>query len=53
MFQKYCCYTKHQVIKQIWTYEIYVGDITDVSKYHNAGIWSMDLKILRFMFKNI
>ena len=24
-----------------------------MSKYHNAGIWSKDLKMLRFMFKNI
>ena len=30
-----------------------MGYVTDVSKYHNAGKWSMDLKILRFMFKNI
>ena len=27
--------------------------ITDMSKYHNVGKWSMALKILRFMFKNI
>ena len=26
------------------------GYVTDVPKYHNAGIWSMDYKILRFMF---
>ena len=25
--------------------------VTDVPKYHNAGIWSTDQKILRFMFK--
>ena len=24
-----------------------------MSKYHNAGKWSMDEKILRFMFKNV
>ena len=27
------------------------GYVTDVPKYHNAGIWSTDEKILRFMFK--
>ena len=30
-----------------------MGYITDMTKYHNVGIWSMDEKILRFMFKNI
>ena len=27
------------------------GYVTDVPKYHNAGIWSKDQTILRFMFK--
>ena len=27
------------------------GYITDVSKYHNEGIQSMDYNTLRFMFK--
>ena len=27
------------------------GYVTDVPKYHNAGIWSTDQNILRFMFK--
>ena len=27
------------------------GYVTDVPKYRNAGIWSTDWKILRFMFK--
>ena len=30
---------------------IYKVDFTDVSKYYNAGIWSMDWNILRFMLK--
>ena len=30
---------------------IYKVDFTDVSKYYNAGIWSMDKNILRFMLK--
>ena len=28
-------------------------DITDMSKYHNAGIWRIDQNLLRFMFKII
>ena len=28
-----------------------MGYITDMSKYHNAGIRSMDLHILRFVYK--
>ena len=27
--------------------------VTDMSKYQNAGIWSMNMNILRFMFKSI
>ena len=30
------------VLKQIWLHEIFGGYVTDASKYHNAGIWSMD-----------
>ena len=30
-----------------------LGHVTDVSKYHNSGKWSMDYNILRFMLKNI
>ena len=40
---------------QIWLYEI-IHDwryIIDMSKFHNAGIWSMDKNILCLMFKNI
>ena len=29
------------------------GYITDISKYHNAGISSMDQKMFRFKFENI
>ena len=29
-----------RVLQQIWLYEI-IGGVTDVSKYYNAGIWSM------------
>ena len=35
------------VLKQIRLCEIYGGHITDMSKYHNAGKWSMDKKISR------
>ena len=30
------------VLQQIWLFQIIWGYVTDVSKYHNAGIWSMD-----------
>ena len=30
------------VLKQIWLFEIVGGYVTDVSKYHNVCIWSMD-----------
>ena len=29
------------------------GYIIEMSKYHNAGIWSMEFKDIVFMFKNI
>ena len=41
------------VLEQILLYEILGGYITDMSKCHGAGVWSMDYNILRFMFKNI
>ena len=53
IFHKYCCYTKHGGIitkLNIWNHW---GVITDMTKYHNAGIWGMDYNTLRFMFKNI
>ena len=30
------------VLKQIWLYENLWGHITDMSKYHKAGEWSMN-----------
>ena len=30
-----------------------VGYVTDVSKYHNMGMWGMDQNLLGFMSKNI
>ena len=48
IFHKYfCCIKTNLTLRNHWGY------VTDVSKYHNAGIRSMDEKILRFMFKNI
>ena len=52
-FHKYCCYIKHGgIIANLNLWNLW-GDITDMSKYHNVGIWSMDYKILCFMLKNI
>ena len=48
---KYCCYIKRGGIIINLTLRHHGGYVTDVPKYHNAGIWSTDLKILRFMFK--
>ena len=50
IFHKYCCYTKHGGVSTNLTHW---GYVTDVSKYHNADIWSMNQNILHFMFKNI
>ena len=30
-----------------------LGYITDMSKRHDARMWSMDYNIFRFMYKNI
>ena len=49
IFNKYCCYTKRGGIIKNLTLKNYWGYITDVSQYHNAGIWSMDQNIWRFM----
>ena len=27
--------------------------MTDMPKCHGVGVWSMDMNLLRFMFKNI
>ena len=53
IFHKYCCYTKRGGITTNLTLRNHWMYITDVSKYHNAGKWSMDQNILRFMSKNI
>ena len=50
IFHKYCCYTKHGGVSTNLTHW---GYVTDVSKYNNAGIWSMNQNILHFMFKII
>ena len=42
IFHKYCCYTKHGGMKTILTLRNLRGHITDMSKYHNVGKWSMD-----------
>ena len=42
IFHKYCCFTKEEGIIAKLTLQNPWGYITDVSKYHNAGIWSMD-----------
>ena len=47
----YSCYTKRGGISTNLTLRSHGGYVTDVPKYHNAGIWSTDQKILRFMFK--
>ena len=39
IFHKYCCYTKHGGITTNWTLRNHWGYVTDVSKYHNAGLW--------------
>ena len=48
IFHKYCRYTKRGSIATNMTLQNLWGHVTDVSKYHNVGKWSM-----RFMFKNI
>ena len=52
IFHKYCCYTKHGAITTNLTLCNPCGYITDMSKYHNAGIWNIDKNISHFMFKN-
>ena len=42
IFHKYCCYTKRGGITTKLTLRNHWGYITNVSKYHNVGIWSMD-----------
>ena len=42
IFHKYCCYKKCGVITANLTLRNHWGYVTDVSKYHNADIWSMD-----------
>ena len=48
IFHKYCCFTKHV---GIWTLRNHWAYIADMSKYHNAGIWNMDWKLLHFTLK--
>ena len=50
IFHKYCCYIKYY--NKI-DYTKSLGYITDMSKCHGAGVWSMEYIILRFMLKNI
>ena len=42
IFHKYCCYTKCGHITTNLTLWNHWGYVTDVSKYHNAGKWSID-----------
>ena len=41
-FHKYCCYIKHGGIITALTLWNLWGVTTDMSKYYNAGIWSID-----------
>ena len=41
IFHKYCCYTKHSGITTNLTLQNHWGYVTDVSKYHNVGKWSV------------
>ena len=41
IFRKYHCYTKHEGITTNSTLRNHWEYVTDVSKYHNAVIWSM------------
>ena len=53
MFDKYCCYIKlGGIITNLALWNPW-GYVTDMSKYHNAGMWSMDQNISCFMLKNI
>ena len=47
IFHKYCCYTKRGGIITNLTAKS-LGYNTDVSNYHNTGIWSMDKDISHF-----
>ena len=42
IFHKYCCYTKRGGITTSLTPRNHWGYVTYVSKYHNAGKWSID-----------
>ena len=42
IFHKYCCYIKRGGITTNLTLLNHGGYVTDVPKYHNAGIWSTD-----------
>ena len=42
IFHKYCCYTKRGGIATNLTPRNHWEYVTDVSKYHNAGKWSID-----------
>ena len=53
VFHKYYCYIKHGGITTNLTLWIPWGYVTHMSRYHNAGIWSMEYNILYFTFKNI
>ena len=48
MFYKYCCYAKRGGIITNLTPQHHWGYIIDVSKYHKAGILSMDYDYITF-----
>ena len=45
IFNKYCCYTKHSGITTNMTLQNHWRYVTDVSKYHNVGKWSVQKHI--------
>ena len=47
LFHKYFSIQNMGVLQQFWLYEN-IGGISDVSKYHNEGKWSMEYNTLRF-----